>query len=266
MARPVTAITLAGLVLVLAGCGGSAGSKSVASERTTGATDTTATTGAAATGGGACGELTALARAVGPTLRVTPDEAVAAKSDDFRNASSALFDYTSRAPEDIKADISMVSAGWDDVAGRLSELELQSGSPDATSVNLTNGHIRETLVEPGYMDSSARVLAWLNSEAAKCPDSDATDQALGGKQLGEVDDAATAAVNDALSQRTEADSLSAPLGAEVRNCRKVRELSADSLIAPGGTGYSCEVWFEGEMKFDGAPAVIDANGKVVTIP
>lgn len=60
------------------------------------------------------------------------------------------------------------------------------------------------------------------------PPSDATDEPLSGKQVGEV----TAAVNDALTHHTEADPLSAPLGAEVRNCRTERDLSADSLIAP----------------------------------
>jgi hypothetical protein len=254
------------LVVALAGCGGG-GTPDAASSESTESTEVTDTaTDIDATGGGACGEVTALATAVGPTLRVTADEAVMAKSDDFRNASSALSEYASRAPDDIKADISTMSTFWDDVAGRLYELELQSGSPDAASVDLTNEHIRQTFAHPDFADSSARVLTWLESEVAKCPDSDATDEALGGKQLGEVDDEVAAAVNEALSQRTEADPVSAPLGAEVRNCRKERDLSADSLIAPGGAGYICELWDDDRMLFDGAIAVVDADGNVVTLP
>lgn len=254
------------LVMALAGCGGG-GTPEAASSESTGSTEVTDTAiDAGSTGGGACDDVTALATAVGPTLRVTADEAVMAKSDDFRNASSALFEYASQAPEDIKADISTVSTFWDDVAGRLYELELQSGTPDATSVNLTNEHIRETFAHPDFVDSSARVLAWLESEVANCPDSDATDEALGGKQVGEADDDVTAAVNEAMSLVTEREFGSPPVGSEVRNCRKERDLSADSLIAPGGAGYVCEVWNEGEMLFDGGIAVIDAEGNVATHP
>jgi hypothetical protein len=254
------------LVVALAGCGGG-GTPDAASSEPSDSTEVTETaTDVDATGGGACGELTALATAVGPTLRVTADEAVMAKSDDFRNASSALSEYASQAPEDIKADISTVSTFWDDVAGRLYELELQSGSPDAASLDLTNEHIRETFAHPDFVYSSARVLAWLESEVAKCPDSDATDEALGGKQVGEVDDEVTAAVNEAMSLVTERELGSPPVGSEVRNCRKERDLSADSLIAPGGAGYICEVWNEGEMLFDGGIAVVDAEGNVATHP
>jgi hypothetical protein len=256
------------LVVAVAGCGGggtpdAASSESTESMESTEVTDTA--TDIDATGGGACGEVSALAAAVGPTLRVTADEAVMAKSDDFRTASSALFEYASRAPEGIKADISIVSDFWDDVAGRLSLLESQSGAPDATLVDIENEHIRETFAHPDFADSSARVLAWLESEAAKCPDSDATDEALGGKQLGEVDDEATAAVNEAMSRRTEEELGSPPLGAEVRDCRKERDLSEASLLAPGGTAYVCEVWYEGEHVSDG-PAAIDAQGNVAVRP
>ena len=254
------------LVVALAGCGGG-GTPDAASSESTESTEVTDTASDIdVTGGGACGEVSALAAAVGPTLRVTAEEAVMAKSDDFRGASSALYEYVSQAPEDIKVDISTLSGFWDDVAGRLSGLELQSGSPDAASVDLTNEHIRETFAHPDFADSSARILAWLESEVAKCPDSDATDEALGGKQLGEADDEVTAEVNEALSQRTEAEPLSAPLGAEVRNCRKERDLSAGSLIAPGGAGYICELWDDDRMLFDGAIAVVDADGNVVTLP
>jgi hypothetical protein len=252
-------------VVALAGCGGG-GTPDAASSASTESTEVTETAiDVESTGGGACGELTALATAVGSTLRVTADEAVMAKSDDFRTASSALFEYASRAPEDIKADISGVSDFWDDVAGRLSLLESQSGSPDATLVDIENEHIRETFAHPDFVDSSAQVLAWLDSEAGKCPDSDATDEALGGKQVGEVDDEATAAVNEAMSRRTEEEFGSPPLGAEVRDCRKERDLSENSLLAPGGTAYVCEVWYEGEHVSDG-PAAIDAQGSVAVRP
>ena len=251
--------------LTLAACGGGGTPDAASSEPTDSTEGATATT-VESSGGAACGGVTSLATAVGPTLRVTAADAVAAKSDDFRSASSALSGYASQAPADLQVDIASVTAGWDDVAGRLYELELQSGSPDPTSVKLANEHIGETLAEPGFADSSAKVLAWLESEVAQCPDSDTTDEALGGKQLGEVDDKVTAAANEVLSQQTEADPLSAPLGSEVRNCRKARELSEQSLIAPGGAGYICELWRDGELKFDGAPVTVDADGNVVSVP
>lgn len=84
--------------------------------------------------------------------------------------------------------------------------------------------------------------------------------------LGDVVESVTAAVNDVMSKRTEEEFGSPSLGSEVRNCRKVRELSENSLVAPGGAGYLCEVWSEEKMLSDSGIAVIDVHGKVATHP
>lgn len=83
--------------------------------------------------------------------------------------------------------------------------------------------------------------------------------------IGAVDQKVTAAVNEIMAERSERELGSPPVGAEVRNCRKERDFSAESLLAPGGAAYFCEVWFEGERLSDG-PAVIDVDGNVVLSP
>jgi hypothetical protein len=76
----------------------------------------------------------------------------------------------------------------------------------------------------------------------------------------------TAAVNEVMSRRTEEEFGSPPLGSEVGNCRKERDFSAQSLLAPGGAAYLCEVWHDGDKLWDAAPAAIDVNGRVALRP
>jgi hypothetical protein len=113
------AFATAVVVVALAGCGGGE-TPDAASSEPTDTTEVTETVTSGDTAGGAeCDGVSALATAVGPTLRVTADEAVTARSDDFRNASAALSEYASQASADLQSDISTVSTGWDAVAGRL---------------------------------------------------------------------------------------------------------------------------------------------------
>jgi hypothetical protein len=84
--------------------------------------------------------------------------------------------------------------------------------------------------------------------------------------LAATDEEVTAAMNYAMSQRTEEEFGSSPLGAEVRDCRKDRDVSEDSLLAPGGRLYTCEVWFEGELWSDAGLAAIDRGGSVYVAP
>ncbi|MFY9579515.1 MAG: hypothetical protein WAQ33_09335 [Gaiellaceae bacterium] len=263
--RMVVAVAVVCLVAVTAGCGGGSGSHAGAADATTTATDV-ATTAAGAAAGADCEELTSLIKDPAPTLGMTWDEAVLTKSSDLRDGSAALSRFASEAPEEIRPDFATVSAAWAKIARLIADLGVESGkSPDAAKVEATNQLVRQTLADPEISTASSRVSAWFESAVARCR-SATTTETTKTVALGEFDKAATAAVNEALSKRTEADALSAPLGAEVRNCRKARELSENSLIAPGGTGYVCEVWNEGKMLFDGGIAVIDAKGNVVTLP
>jgi hypothetical protein len=101
--------------------------------------------------------------------------------------------------------------------------------------------------------------------AAPPPPTNPLAKASSEAALGDVVDAVTDAVNEAEHRRTEEELGSAPLGSEVRNCRKVRNLSQQALIGAGGAGYICEIWYEDERWGDG-PAIINPQGKVVTRP
>jgi hypothetical protein len=87
-------------------------------------------------------------------------------------------------------------------------------------------------------------------------------------ELGEEVDAVTEVLNEVVHARPadEAELGVATADSELRNCRKVRTMSENALIAPGGWGFSCEVWRDGKLRLEAAPAIIDVDGRIAAAP
>jgi len=266
VARTGAAIVLACLVVIAAGCGGS-DSDAEASETITTATTTTETMAAVgAATQSQCQELATLVEDPAPTLTMTWDEAVLTRPADIEDGSAALTDLASQAPEELRTDFETVSAAWAAIAALIADLGIGTGaSPGQEQVEATNQRVRDALAAPEYSAASESVAAWIEDAVAQCTASTETEPTETEVAVGEVDETATAKVNEAMSRVTERELGSPPVGSEVRDCRKDRDLSEGSLIAPGGVGYVCEVWYEGERQSDGL-AAIDAEGNVAMHP
>lgn len=267
VARTGPAIVLACLVVIAAGCGGGSDSDAEASEPITTATTTTETTAAVgAVTESECQELATLVEDPAPTLTMTWEEAVLTRAADIEDGSAALTELASQAPEELRTDFETVAAAWAAIATLIADLGIETGaSPGPAQVEATNQRVRDALAAQEFSAASESVAAWVEDAVTQCMASTETEPTETGVAIGEVDETATTKVNEAMSRVTERELGSPPVGSEVRDCRKERDLSEGSLIAPGGVSYVCEVWFEDDRQSDGL-AAIDAEGNVAMHP
>ena len=196
-----------------------------------------------------------------------------------------LNEYAVRAPEDVGAEVVLLSRWVDRYAEAAEAAGVEPGATptqdEVVEIRLASNLSSD---EQGKLPEAIRILGvWTaNGCSGGRPPSETTStvttststtgvhtspvaDASADAAVGDSVDEVTAAVNEVMSQQTERELGSPPLGSEVRNCRKEREFSANSLLAPGGAAYFCEVWFEGERRDDGA-AIIDVDGNVFSTP
>jgi len=221
--------------------------------------------------------------------RVVADFTVGADADELVpialdiNASDYLVDrdfldsYSDRASAEIRTDVVRLALFVGRYTTAMQAAGLEPGSVPSSD---QAGDIR-TASQIGSFEqdqlpgSIAALAAWA---ARGCtggrPPTDAPDATISTTDavlsepglLAATDEEVTVAVNNAMSQRTEWELGSSPLGAEVRDCRVDRDVSEDSLLAPGGRLYTCEVWFEDGLWSDAGLAAIDRNGNVYVAP
>jgi hypothetical protein len=221
--------------------------------------------------------------------RVVADFTVGANAEDLVpialdiNASDYLVDrdfldsYADRAPGEIRPDVVRLAL----FVGRYATAMQAAGlEPGAVPPSDQAGDIRAASqigsVEQDQLPGSIAALgSWAaNGCTGGRPPTDVPDATISTTEavtsepglLAATDEEVTAAVNYAMSQRTEWELGSSPLGAEVRDCRNDRDVSEDSLLAPGGRVYTCEVWFEDELWSDAGLAAIDSDGNVYVAP
>jgi len=224
--------------------------------------------------GGDCEDLTALVAKLAPL--VGSQSSGVTSVEDLATVSEALSDATNEVPDEIRPAFETYAEAMRGILARVSDLGLEPGEvPDAAQTEELTQLFDELADDPELLDASFEISDWFESAASDCvfptgtdmdTETDAADSGTG-TAAGDVDELATAAVNDAMRRRTDDDSGigGPPLGAEVRNCRKVGENSEDTLVAPAGSVYQCEVWYDGDRWADG-PAVIRADGSVAVHP
>ena len=124
------------------------------------------------------------------------------------------------------------------------------------------------LLIAGGATTAALLITGGDDSTQAAPTEETTTDALSTEPApGELsDEAVTALINEAMSQRTEVEFGvlgSAPLGAEVRDCHK--DVSESSLLDPGETQwtlYACEIWYEGELSKDVLLQSVDSDGNL----
>ena len=281
MIRARRMVLLTAASLALAGCGGG-GSGSESS------VETTETGGMASSGQSVssddCAALTGVMAdfTVGGHEDEVMPRALDITATDYVSDRDFLAGYLARAPEAIRADVELLGRWVDGYATAAQAAGVASGVvptfDQLTEIN-TASHLdsREQDLLPPAIEALQR---WANGgctgarpviEAAPstteetetvAEPSSPLAKAAAEAELGESVDEVAEAVSEVMSRKTERELGSPPLGSEVRNCRKERNLSENSRIAPGGTGFVCEIWYEGELWRDGGIAVIDAKGEV----
>ena len=120
----------------------------------------------------------------------------------------------------------------------------------------------------GGAAAAALLITGGDDSTQAAPTEETTTDALSTEPVpGELsDEAVTALINEAMSQRTEVEFGvlgGAPLGAEVRDCHK--DVSESSLLDPGETQwtlYACEIWYEGELSEDVLLQSVDSDGNL----
>lgn len=187
-----------------------------------------------------------------------------------------LDSYSDRAPAEIRADVLRLGRFLDEFASAAQAAGIEPGANQLGELRVA-GNLGS--VEADQLPGSIEALGiWAaNGCSGGRPPSETTPSAglpapttepetIEPGLLSATDEEVTAAMNYAMSQRTEEEFGSSPLGAEVRDCRKDRDVSEDSLLAPGGRLYTCEVWFEDELWSDAGLAAIGSDGNVYVAP
>jgi hypothetical protein len=283
--KSVWTVVLVGFAAAIAGCGGGGSSSGTVTESTAAPA---AESGSQAVSAEDCSTLGSVVAdfTVGAHAADLIPVALDVTATDYVTDRDFLADYAGRAPEAIRADVELLGR-W--VAGYATAAQSAGVDPGAvptldelTEIN-TASHLDSR--EQDLLPSSIQALAlWADRgcsgdrpviEATPPPAEETEtvttyanplDQASSEAAVGESVDEVADAVNEVMSQSTERELGSPPLGSEVRDCRKERDMSENSLIGPGGAGYVCEVWHDGELYSDSGIAVIDAEGRVATTP
>jgi hypothetical protein len=284
MGRAMTVILFGGLVLALAGCGG--GSSGSGAE----ATDTAGTTSSRQTVSSEdCRGLGTVVSdlSVGAHANDLVPIALDISASDYVVDRHFLDGYANRVPGDLRADVLRLRDFLDRYASAAQNVGVEPGAvptPDQVVAIRVASNLGS--IEQDKLPGSIQALeVWTTngcsggrppSETTPNPAStvpttpeaptnpvakDSADAAVG-----DVVDSVTAAVNEVMSRQTERELGSPPVGSEVRNCRKERDFSSNSLLAPGGAAYICEVWFQGKRLSSGGPAAIDVDGNVAMQP
>jgi hypothetical protein len=280
-------VLLTAASLALAGCGGG-GSSSESG------VDTTETAGMASSGPSVSSEdCTGLTQVMADfTVGAHEDDVMPRALDitatDYVSDRDFLTDYLARAPEAIRADVELLGRWIGGYATAAQTAGVESGVvptfDQLTEIN-TASHLdsREQDLLPPAIEALQH---WANGgctgdrpviESAPAT-TEGTEtvaepanplaKAAAEAELGESVDAVTEALNEVVHARP-ADEVElgvATADSEIRNCRKIRQLSDGALIAPGGWGFSCEVWRDGRLRMEAAPAIIDVDGRVATAP
>jgi hypothetical protein len=291
MAAPVV---LAGGCLALAGCGGGGGeSGSDAAGETTPSAATTAPDAAQTAASGDCATLESVMADI--TVGAHADEVVVPFHDvtarEYEQDRDFIVGYVARAPEAIRADVELLGRWIDHYATTAKANGVAPGVVPTFEqmVAINGGTYMDSLEQDRLLPAIQALGIWASNGcsgerpviAAPAPvtetetttetvaePTDPVAQAAAEADLGDSVDAVTEAVNEVVQARPEGELEfgTASSDSEIRNCRKVRTLSDGALIAPGGWGFACEVWRDGRLRFDGAPAIIDVDGRVATAP
>jgi hypothetical protein len=282
-------VLLAAASLSLAGCGGG-GSGSVSG------VDTTETAGMASSGQSVSpDDCTALTRVmadftVGAHEAEVMPRALDITATDYAHDRDFLADYLARAPEAIRADVELLGRWVGGYATAAEAAGVGTGVvptfDQLTEIN-TASHLdsrEQDLLPPaiealqqwasGGCSGARPVIEAAPATTAEtetvtvAEPTNALAKAAAEAELGQSVDAVTQALNEVVQARTQEDEdfLTATPDSEIRNCRKVRNMSENALIAPGGWGFSCEVWRDGKLRLEAAPAIIDVDGTIATAP
>jgi hypothetical protein len=280
-------LLLGSVVLALTACGGGSSSSAKPTE-TTGTTPTAAASNEQVVSSGDCTTLKTVVADL--TVGAHTDEVVAPFHDitakDYERDRDFIAGYLAQAPEAIRADVELLGRWIDHYATAAQAAGVAPGVVPTFEqmIEINGGAYMDSLEQDRLLPAIQALGIWADGGcsgdrpviAPPPPPAEATEtietptnplaKASAEAALGESVEEVADAVNEVISGYTERELGSPPLGSEVRNCRKARELSENSLIAPGGTGFVCEIWYEGDLWRDGGIAVIDAEGKVFTTP
>jgi hypothetical protein len=285
MKRRSMMVLLATASLALAGCGGGG------SGPDNGAVTTEAQS-APAVSAEDCSQLGSVVSdfTVGAHADVPVPTALDITAADYADDRDFLAGYLSRAPESVRADVEVLGRWIDGYSTAAESAGVAPGTtPTLDQLYEINAASHLDSREQDLLPPAIQALGtWASGgctgdrPANPPPPASVTEtqtetvaeptdplaKAAGDAELGDSVDAVTEAVNEVVHARTEEDEefLTASADSEIRNCRKIRNLSEQALIAPGGWGFSCEVWRDGRLRMDGAPAIIDVDGRVATAP
>ena len=224
------------------------------------------------------------------TVGAHADEVVAPFHDitakDYERDRDFIAGYLAQAPEAIRADVDLLGRWIDHYATAAQTAGVAPGVVPTFEqmVEINGGAYMDSLEQDRLLPAIQALGIWANGGCSgdrpvipppPAPVATGTEtvaaptnplaKAAAEAELGDSVDAVTEAVNEVVHARTEEELLTASPDSEIRNCRKVRILSENALIAPGGSGFSCEVWRDGKFRLNG-PAIIDVEGRVATAP